>query len=137
MAPEDLARLHAAAFTTLRPWSAAEFETLLASPYVFLAAQPQGFALGRVIADEAELLTLATDPAHRRQGLGRDLLHRYHDTAQQRGATTTFLEVAEDNQPAIALYHSDGYAIMAQRRDYYRTTQGTRLAALIMRRALP
>ena len=69
MRPEALAALHAAAFAPARSWSAAEFDSFLADPACLLVARPEGFALARVTLDEAELLTIATDPARRRQGV--------------------------------------------------------------------
>jgi len=84
MTPDSLASLHARCFTTPAPWSAASFAAFLADPAVFLIADPQGraFLLGRVIAGEAELLTLATAPESRRLGLARDLLARFDRQAQ-------------------------------------------------------
>lgn len=118
MTPADLAALHARAFTHPRPWSEAEFRALLAAR-AFLLTQPRAFLLGRVIADEAELLTLATDPAARRQGAGRALVTAFAQEAAARGATTAFLEVASDNAPARALYAATGWQEAGQRRNYY------------------
>lgn len=138
MSPEALAALHAAAFTTPQPWGAASFEALLASPQVFLAADPtgRGFALGRVILDEAELLTLATDPVQRRQGCARACLAAFDAEARRRGATTAFLEVAEDNAAARALYAATGWHAAGRRPGYYASPQGGRIAALILCRSL-
>ncbi|MDF1729040.1 MAG: ribosomal-protein-alanine acetyltransferase, partial [Sulfitobacter sp.] len=69
MKPADLARLHAAAFTRERPWAAAEFAALLENRHTALLTRPHGFALTRTVAGESELLTLAVDPAHQRQGI--------------------------------------------------------------------
>lgn len=137
MTPEALARTHARAFTAQRPWSAAEFAALLESALVFAVGDERAFALGRVIADEAELLTLATDPAYQRQGLGRQTLAAYETAAAQRGATRTLLEVAADNAAAIALYETAGYAVDGRRPGYYRTPQGHKVDAVLMSRALP
>lgn len=137
MTPEGLAHLHARAFTGQRPWSAVEFASFLASPTVFLVQSEHAFALGRVILDEAELLTLATDPAYQRKGLGRQMLTAYHETAQQRGATRFFLEVAADNVAARALYQAAGYSVDGQRAGYYRMTDGQTVDAVMMSRALP
>lgn len=120
MTPTDLAALHAACFAAHpRPWSAAEFADLLASPLNFLLSRPQGFLLGRTVADEAELLTLAVAPAARRQGIGAALLADFAATSRVRGATVAFLEVASDNAPAIALYTGAGWSRAGQRRNYY------------------
>ena len=45
-----------------------EFATLIQSKLVFIIANSHCFALGRTVADEVELLTLATDPEQRRHG---------------------------------------------------------------------
>ena len=134
MSPEALAALHADAFTVPPPWGAASFAALLASPQVFLVADPQGraFALGRVILDEAELLTLATDPVHRQQGCARACLAAFDAEARLRGATTAFLEVAEDNVAARALYAATGWQPAGRRPGYYAAPQGGRIAALIL-----
>ena len=56
MTPEALAALHARCFPAHpRPWSAAEFSDLIGNRLNFLLIRPQGFLLGRVVADEAEL----------------------------------------------------------------------------------
>lgn len=111
----------------------AEFAGLLESPLVFAVGDARAFALGRVIADEAELLTLACDPAHRRKGLGRARLAGFEAEARARGAVTAFLEVAADNLPAHALYEAADYAEVARRAGYY--ARGT-VGALILRKAL-
>ena len=119
MTPEELARLHATCFTRPRPWSAAEFQALLADPANFLLTRESGFLLGRTILDEAELLTLAIAPEARRQGIGAALLAGFETRAQARGAATAFLEVASDNAAAQALYAGKGWQNAGCRRDYY------------------
>ncbi|PKP84529.1 MAG: ribosomal-protein-alanine N-acetyltransferase [Alphaproteobacteria bacterium HGW-Alphaproteobacteria-2] len=137
MNPEALARLHARAFTGApRPWSAAEFNALLAAPGVQLAAADAGFALIRVVAGEAELLTLAVAPEARRRGLGRALLARAEARAAESGAVEMFLEVAADNAAALALYAAAGYARAGLRRGYYHPASGAAVDALVLRKAL-
>lgn len=136
MTPEALARLHARAFINPRPWTAQEFADLLTSPHVFVTGDTRAFALGRVIADEAELLTIATDPGHRRAGLARTTLNAFHQTACARGATTVFLDVAADNTPARALYAAAGYDQTGLRKGYYRNPTGAVVDALMLSRDL-
>ena len=120
MTPDQLAALHARCFPGHpRPWSAAEFADLLANALNFVLIRPQGFLLGRVVADEAELLTLAVAPEARRMGLARALLAEFAQVSSARGAHEAFLEVASDNAPAIALYASAGWQRAGTRRDYY------------------
>lgn len=132
MNAQALAELHAACFTTPRPWSAAEFADFLASPLCFLLTEEEGFLLGRVIADEAELLTVAVAPEARRQGTGARLLAAFAQAAKARGAATAFLEVAEPNTAARALYAQAGWAQAGRRKGYYHSPEGVALDAIVM-----
>lgn len=132
-----LARLHGRCFTLPPPWSEAAFAGLLAQPGVFLASEPAGFVLGRVILDEAELLTLAVAPEARRQGSGRRLLAAFEAEAAARGATRAYLEVAAGNAPARALYAGAGWQEAGVRRGYYRGADRASDDAVILARALP
>lgn len=131
-----LARIHAAAYRLDRPWSCAEFDALIISPHVLVLGDARAFVLARIIADEAEVLTIATHPDHRRQGLASALLHQFHRMAATRGATTAFLEVAADNIPARTLYHAAGYGDAGKRRAYYDRADGPAADALILCRDL-
>lgn len=133
---DQMARIHAAAYRLDRPWSRAEFGALLDSPHVIALGDDRAFILARIIADEAEVLTIATHPDHRRQGMARALLQRFHQAARARGATTAFLEVAADNTPALTLYLAAGYAQAGLRRRYYDRADGPAADALILRRPL-
>ncbi len=133
MTPEALAELHQSAFAPSRGWSAAEFSDLLTSPHVHLLTHPHGFALTRTIVDEAELLTLAVDPHHRRKGIADALMA---DWLAQTPASTAFLEVAADNYPARALYDKHGFAEVSRRKSYYARPTGPPADALLMRVAV-
>ncbi len=136
MTPDALAALHAACFTSPRPWSAAEFADLLSNPRVFLLTESGGFLMGRVIADEAEVLTIAVGPDQRQQGIGARLMRRFLTESSQRGAASAFLEVAEGNTPARALYARAGFTESGRRRGYYLHPDGTPDDALVMTCAL-
>ncbi len=137
MTPCDMAATHAEALVHSRPWSEAEFASLLNSPLCFVTGDPRCFAIGRVVADEAELLTLATHPNWQRQGLARGLLNRWRVAARERGANTAFLEVAADNVPALSLYVSDGFVEGGIRKAYYPRPGAQAADAILMIRTLP
>ena len=138
MTPDALAALHARCFRTPPPWSAADFSGLLTDPLVFLLVEGDaGFLLGRAVAGEAEFLTIAVSPDARRRGLGRKLMSRFLYQARLRGAERAFLEVSAENDPAIALYESFGFAAVGRRRGYYQTPEGQRHDALVLGRDLP
>lgn len=132
MTPARMAQIHAAGFTQSRPWTAAEFEELLQSRFVFSTPHAHGFALGRVIADECELLTIVTDPDFRRRGYARDLMQRFCQTAFERGAATVFLEVAAQNSGARALYAAFDFRETGLRRGYYARPDGGADDAILM-----
>jgi ribosomal-protein-alanine N-acetyltransferase len=130
-----LAALHAAAFEA--PWSAADISGLLAGPGAYALTLPDGFILARALAGEAEVITLAVRPAARRHGLASALLQAATVQALAAGAETLFLEVAEDNAPAIALYGRSGFSLVGRRRGYYARPGGAGpVDALIMRLSL-
>lgn len=129
-----LSALHARAFP--KGWTAAEIARLIAEPgMVALASNapdPDGFILVRVVMDEAEILTLATDPEHRRTGIGRALLMSALSEIRQSGAKRVFLEVSRSNMAAYRLYISAGFYDAGLRKAYY--SDGT--DALIMEKTL-
>ena len=131
-----MAQLHAVCFATPRPWSAAEFTGLLQSPLTMFLAEQGGFLLGRVVAGEAELLTIAVDPMLRRGGLGRRLTTAFLAQAQQNGVESVFLEVAASNEAARALYAATGFTAAGRRRGYYQRPDGSREDALVLVRSL-
>lgn len=136
MTPAEMAALHARSFTTPRPWSEAEITDLLASPLVFALSRPGAFLLGRVVAGEAELLTIAVHPDQRRAGLGGALVGAFPTEAAARGGESAFLEVAEGNIAARALYAACGFAPAGRRRGYYHRPDGASEDALILVRSL-
>ncbi len=137
MTPKALAALHGRCFTSPRPWSEAEFTGFQSDPLAFLLVEGDaGFLLGRAVAGEAELLTIAVAPEARGRGLGQRLVSRFLYQARLRGADSAFLEVAEDNAAARALYARAGFTEAGRRRGYYHRHDGAPVDALILRRTL-
>ncbi len=136
MIAKALAKTHALAFNDARPWSEQEFEDLLKQSTVTLIGDAHSFILTRRVADEIEILTLATHPSVQRQGRSNKNLQTLVATAQETDSSTIFLEVAADNLPAIALYENAGFAKIATRPAYYARTNGTPVDALILQRKL-
>ena len=128
--PSVLAALHAQAFAA--PWDAAALADLLAQPGVFAVVETDGFILIRLVLDEAEILTLAVRPAARRAGLGGRLVGQGAVQAVQGGANRLFLEVAEDNAAARALYARAGFRFLGRRKAYYAAPDGGRTDALVL-----
>ncbi len=116
-----LAAIHAAAFPPGEAWGADAMVLQLGLPGCFGLLHPEGagLVLARVVATEAEVLTLAVLPAARRAGVGRALLRAAVAMAAARGAVELFLEVAADNGAARALYDAAGMRAVGLRRRYY------------------
>jgi ribosomal-protein-alanine N-acetyltransferase len=134
-----LAALQAACFEM--PWSDQALSATLAGEGVLaFAAETQGgvegFVIARFAAGEAEILTIAVDPARRRKGLGERLAAAALEAAHTAGAEAVFLEVATDNPAAIALYEKLGFERAGRRPAYYPRREGPRVDALILRRDL-
>jgi len=99
------------------------------------ASELAGFILCRLIAGEAEVLTLAVRPAARRRGVARSLLEAALELTRST-AGSMFLEVAEDNPGAIALYARTGFERVGRRGSYYGRPGARPVDAIVMRRAL-
>ncbi|MFC7377784.1 GNAT family N-acetyltransferase [Brevundimonas sp. GCM10030266] len=132
---ERLAELHATAFDV--PWDAAAFALLLDQPGVFAVEREAGFILMRAVADEAEILTLAVRPDARRSGEGTALVADGVAAASLAGADRVFLEVADDNAAARALYVRTGFTEAGRRPRYYSRPDGSRVDALLLALNLP
>lgn len=132
--PEAIAELMARAYRHQTPWRASDVAGMAASALTRIHREPGGVLIARVVADEAEILALAVDPAHQRQGVAARLLDAFHRGAAAEGVTRTVLDVAEDNAPARALYGAAGYHETARRPAYYPRAGAPAAAALLMAR---
>jgi ribosomal-protein-alanine N-acetyltransferase len=127
---ETVDRLMAAAFDPRygEAWTRSQCIGILAMPGVWLTlarvdGAAAGFALSRAIMDEAELLLIAVDPAHRRAGVGAALLRSVIAESRGRGVKNLHLEVRANN-PAVRFYAAHGFARAGVRRNYYRSRTG-------------
>jgi ribosomal-protein-alanine N-acetyltransferase len=121
-------------------WTAPQCAGLLPMPGVWLslasrADEVVGFALGRTVLDDAELLLLAVKRPNQGQGLGRMLLDRFVEIAAARGATRLHLEVRDGNH-ALRLYNGSGFAEIGRRKNYYTGRDGQIYDALTLARSL-
>jgi ribosomal-protein-alanine N-acetyltransferase len=136
-AAADCARLHAASFA--HPWSAAEFESLLAAGNVIAdgglsgPSRLTGFVLSRHAAGEAEVLSIAVAKSERGKGIGRALLNAHLARLAGAGVTSVFLEVEPGNASAIALYERLGFETVGERKSYYRRPGAAAAPALTLR----
>lgn len=92
---------------------------------------PVGFSLARMVADEAELLLIAVDPASQGKGAGSSMLQHFIAAARACGAARLHLEVRDGN-PAVGLYRKAGFVPAGRRRNYYRGPGGERFDAVTL-----
>jgi [ribosomal protein S18]-alanine N-acetyltransferase len=138
---DDLAgivELEKVGFETGEQWSETAWADELAAPDGYVLARLDreariiGVATFRCVGDIADLNRVIVLPAARGQGIGASLLRAGVEWASAVGARRMLLEVRPDNEAALALYRSLGFAAISTRRDYY----GAGLDAVVMLRPL-
>ncbi len=97
-------------------------------------AEPVGFAIIRTVADEGEIISIGIIPRARRRGIGALLLDQIFACADASGAARLFLEVAEDNVSACALYQARGFIQVGRRENYYHRGRAKRVHARVLSR---
>jgi len=141
----SLAALHTASFS--RGWGESEFEQLLTDRSVIAdravhrtviadravgGVRVVGFIVSRRAADEAEILSVAVARAWQGRGLARLLLDLHLRRLAGLRLRAVFLEVDEDNTPALRLYARAGFREVGRRPGYYSGGK----SALVLRRDL-
>lgn len=126
---EEVAALHARLFE--EHWDAAAIKPLLEHPastsLIAVTGEPKtikGFVIAQLAADEAEILSIAVAPDWQRAGLGTRLIEGLARACKRGEAAKIFLEVAEDNTAARALYTKLGFVEMGRRKAYYKRPTG-------------
>lgn len=93
------------------------------------------FVILSCASDQAEVLTIATRQSARREGFGAALLTGAATALRAQNVKELFLEVAEDNMGAIALYNAAGFTPIGRRPGYYHRANG-RVSALTFSKKL-
>lgn len=133
----EIAALHAKLFDP--PWDATSVAALIDHPaaaaLVAQVREPRamaGFVIGQLAADEAEILSVGVAPEWQRRGLARTMIEGLARAAARAEAKRIYLEVAEDNAAATALYGSLGFTEIGRRRGYYHTPGAQMVDAVIL-----
>jgi ribosomal-protein-alanine N-acetyltransferase len=139
-----LAACHGASWP--RPWSTDAFAALLADPAQALWCADGadgsrdaviGFVAFQLAGADADLTMVAVLPDARRTGLGQALVETGLTEMAAAGVESVFLEVAETNASARALYARLGFREAGQRRSYYPATPDDPGHALVLRWSHP
>jgi [ribosomal protein S18]-alanine N-acetyltransferase len=122
------------------PWSNTIFQDCLRVGYCSWVLERDGalaaYGVMSVAVGESHILNLCVDPDYQSLGLGRMLLTRLLEVAQDHDANMTFLEVRPSNFAAIKLYLDMGFDEIGMRRNYYPAKMG-REDALIFAKSTP
>ena len=137
----QIANLHANSFEAA--WDRAQIDTLLSAEtaIAFVSTlggghDAVGFVIGRLLVDEAEIITVGVGPEYRRRGIGQELLGAFERAAATAGAKLVVLEVAEDNSAALRMYGTAGYSEAGVRPAYYKRVDGPAIDAKLLAKEL-
>jgi len=83
-----------------------------------------GFAGLKIIFDQADIMNIVIKKTYRNQGIGTLLLENLILLAKDLNISTLFLEVNEQNKPAIHLYEKLGFEKLGVRKKYYNNNNG-------------
>lgn len=83
-----------------------------------------GFAGLKIIFDQADIMNIVIKKTYRNQGIGTLLLENLILLAKDLNISTLFLEVNEQNKPAIHLYEKLGFKKLGVRKKYYNNNNG-------------
>ena len=84
------------------------------------------------VADEIEVIQVATHPGHQRRGYGRRALVHALDEARASGVGRALLEVRPSNVAAVTLYESLGFVEVNRRERYYDDGEDALVMALAL-----
>ena len=83
-----------------------------------------GFAGLKIIFEQADIMNIVIKKTYRNQGVGTLLLENLILLAKDLNISTLFLEVNEQNKPAIHLYEKLGFERLGIRKKYYNKNNG-------------
>lgn len=107
------------------PWGRNEIRDLvLSDAKISLTAKTKdgeitGYLGASFILDEAEMGNICVSGRYRREGIASKLMDELKRRLREKGVKTLFLEVSDQNLPAIGLYDRLGFETYGVRRDYY------------------
>jgi len=118
------------------PWTRGIFEDCLRVGYdcwgLQMGSELVGYSIQTQAAGENHLLNLCIAPGRQGMGLGKTLLDHAVRLARMQSCFCIFLEVRPSNPAGIKLYLNNGFEIVGERPDYYRSDEG-RENALVMK----
>lgn len=83
-----------------------------------------GFAGIKFALDQADIMNVVTRKDYRNKGVGTILLNELISICKEFKVNFIFLEVNEENKPAIKLYEKVGFENVGIRKNYYKDKNG-------------
>jgi ribosomal-protein-alanine N-acetyltransferase len=119
-------------------WNLDNLKTFLKNPKTYCLVinkeiNPVGFALIRLVDDEAEIIYLIMVKKYRNKGFATSLLNYFFQWAQNKSISRIFLEVSEKNLKAIKLYKNQGFLDVGLRKNYYRKKRKNEDAKIMLK----
>jgi [ribosomal protein S18]-alanine N-acetyltransferase len=137
----EIAAIHMKLFNP--PWDESGVRPLLEAPaavaFVARVGIPPvtpGFIIGQLAADMSEIISIGVAEDWQKRGMGRILFGGFARAVSRAGAKRIFLDVAADNEPAIALYKAMGCAEVGRRKAYYQRHEAPAVDAIVMSKGL-
>jgi len=97
MTPAELAEMEAICFPNASVhWSENDYAAHIKNSFGVTISSDAGFVVGRVTADEAEIINLGVLPDCRQEGHGTDLLAQFEKEVLASGAEMILLEVSAE-----------------------------------------
>lgn len=115
----DIFLIEQACFST--PWTEQSIIDSIGSDsnyfnVAYADGKPAGYMSMMLAAGEGDIMRVAVLPEYRRLGIGRALLE---ECFSSNNPDVVFLDVRENNIPAIGLYESLGFKSVGLRKNYY------------------
>jgi [ribosomal protein S18]-alanine N-acetyltransferase len=126
---ESIADLYFKSFG--KPWEISSIRESFAIPGTFAILENDGLCVFRIAADEAEIYYIGVKENSRRQGSATVIFNALKKFLAEKNINKIFLEVSEENVPAINFYRKSAFKIIGRRPDYY-NENGRKISAINM-----
>ncbi len=83
------------------------------------AGEISGYILYSLVCGEAELLRIAVDSSMRKKGIANTMMEVFFSELKKNACEKIFLEVEDENVPAIKLYEKFHFKEIHRRKNYY------------------
>ncbi len=121
-----------------KKWKKKDFHLfILNQDNIFILSHPKpvGYVKARITRGEIEIISILVDKKHRNKGVGKSLIKKLLDIANEKKIQHIFLEVSIENKIALKLYKKFNFTKVGNRKDYY-SYNGRNIDAYIMKLAL-